>query len=137
MLAASALSRIYAPLAPNAPAISVPEVPARQSSDPIAAEAMQLCTQMLGRYTGDAVLMTGARGGLYLASDALQTWGSALNASLFYESFLEKGQFRPYIEQVPVNLITAPNPAFTGLSALLSPAVPEAGPGAAAPGRLA
>lgn len=135
-LAASALGRLYAALAPTAassPPIAAPDIPGRVASDPVAAETMQLYAQMLGRYAGNAVLMTGARGGLYIAGDALNAWGTAFNACLFYRSFLAKGRFSAYLGAIPVKLITAPDPAFAGLNALLAPADGEA----AAEGRLA
>ena len=94
---------------------------------------MRVHAQMLGRYASDAVLMTGARGGLFFAGDAILEWSDAFDAALFYESFLAKGRFRGYLENVPVSLITAPDPAFTGLAALLANGATET----AAPGRLA
>lgn len=135
-LAASALGRLYAALAPDGPStspIAAPDIPARVGSDPIAAQTMSLYAQMLGRYAGNAVLMTGARGGLYIAGDALQAWGAAFDATLFYRSFLAKGRFSAYLEAIPVKLITTPNPAFAGLTALLAHTEQEA----AAQGRLA
>jgi glucokinase len=120
LLAGDGLARLYDAITGHRNALSPAQIFQRAPTDPEAAGAMAIQTAMWGRFAGDAVLMTGATGGVYLAGGILPAWDKAFDIALFMQHFLNKGQFRGYLEQVPVKLITAPDPAFIGLSSLLS-----------------
>jgi len=119
VLGGTGLSRLYAALNETAPRLTSEQVFDRRNTDPDAAHAITLLTRMLGRFSGDAVLMTGARGGLYFAGGILTAWGDAFDIAAFREAFLNKGRFRSYLEQVPIKLITGTDPAILGVGALL------------------
>jgi glucokinase len=118
-LAGQGLSLLYNAFAPDAEPLTPDQVFDRRNDIPAAAQAFEFSVRTLGRFAGDAVLMTGARGGLYLAGGVMDAWGEALDSALFHSCFVNKGRFRDYLEQVPVFMITAPDPAFLGLIALL------------------
>ena len=121
ILAASGIPRLYAALGPENASASPQDIISRVATDRAAAQTMALYTRLLGRFAGNAVLTTGARGGLYLASDAISAWGGAFDGEHFYRHFLDKGRFAPYMAQIPVSLIPASETALTGLAVLLRP----------------
>ena len=94
---------------------------ARDGSSSIATKAVALFFEILGRTAGDAVLSTGARGGVILAGGILPKNCDLLSESKFVEGFLDKGRMRDYVEDVPVKLL------ITGEAALLGAAHIAAG----------
>lgn len=53
--------------------------------------------------------------------------GARFDASPFRARFEAKGRFAGYLARIPTFVITAPHPAFTGVSRLLARALSEAG----------
>ena len=74
---------------------------------------------MLGRVVGDAVLATGARGGVFLGGGILPKIQDVFLKSAFTERFLEKGRMRDYVEPVPIRLIVRDGAALVGAAAPL------------------
>lgn len=91
---------------------------ARDSSSPVAREAVAAFTGQLGSVAGDLALTLGAKGGVYLAGGILPRWGGLFDRALFRHRFEAKGRFRAYLAPIPVRLITVPDPALIGLAAL-------------------
>ncbi|MBW8882341.1 MAG: glucokinase [Asticcacaulis sp.] len=83
-----------------------------------ARETLALCTGWLAATASDAVLMTGARGGVYLAGSLMALLRDDLDTALFEQRFLAKGRLQPYVADIPVHVITAPEPEMIGLSTL-------------------
>lgn len=90
--------------------------------DKLAQDAVEQFCVFLGRLAGDAALTTGARGGVYLAGGILPSMPDRLVASGFSRAFTQKGVVTPYMEAIPVWLVTHPLPAFVGLRFFAQPA---------------
>jgi glucokinase len=84
-----------------------------------AAEAAAMFSGLLGAAAGNLALTLGARGGVYLAGGVTAAMGAQFDKALFRRRFAEKGRFQAYLAPIPTYLITAPDPAFIGLAALL------------------
>ena len=57
---------------------------------------------------GDAALMFGARGGVYIAGGIVPKLGSRFADSAFRERFEAKGRMRPYLAAIPTYVVTHP-----------------------------
>jgi glucokinase len=93
---------------------------ASEGRDPLAAKALDLFFAMLGSAVGDAVLSTGARGGVVLGGGVVPKNREALSKSDFIERFLAKGRMRGYVEATPIDLIIREGAALVGAAALLA-----------------
>ncbi|MEL6111299.1 MAG: glucokinase [Pseudomonadota bacterium] len=85
---------------------------------PIAQRAVALFCAILGDVAGDAVLSSGARGGVMLGGGILPRIKDLFLASDFAAHFTDKGRMRPYLEGVPVRLIMRDGVALLGAGAL-------------------
>ncbi|MEL7486356.1 MAG: glucokinase [Pseudomonadota bacterium] len=92
---------------------------------PIAVEAVDMFCAILGKAAGDAVLATGARGGVYLGGGILPKIKDVFLRSGFNDCFLDKGRMRSYLEPVPVKMIAKDGAALFGAAAALSGANDE------------
>ncbi len=81
---------------------------------PVAVRAVELFCAMLGSAAGDAVLATGARGGVLLGGGILPKIRDLFLKSAFIDRFLDKGRMRFYVEDVPVHLIIRDGAALVG-----------------------
>lgn len=70
-----------------------------------AVETLSLFCELLGSAAGNFALSYGARGGLYLAGGILPKIREFLVESRFMDRFVDKGDMRPFLEAIPVNLI--------------------------------
>ncbi len=86
---------------------------------PIAVKAVDMFCAMLGSAAGDAVLSSGARGGVVLGGGILPKIREAFLSSAFIDRFLDKGRMRDYVSAVPVRLITRDGAALVGAAAKL------------------
>jgi glucokinase len=99
---------------------------ALDASCPFCVEAVGLFCALLGTVAGDLALTLGARGGIYIGGGVVPRLGELFLRSAFRERFVAKGRFRPWLEQVPTQVIVAPHAALIGASAALD-AVIEVG----------
>ncbi len=90
-------------------------------SYPIAAKAVEMFCGVLGRVVGDAVLSTGARGGVFLGGGILPKIREIFLNSDFVAKFLNKGRMQGYVAAVPVRLIVVDGAALYGAAATLEP----------------
>ena len=79
----------------------------------------QFC-RLLGGFSGNFALATGARGGVYLAGGILPKIQPFLQRSHFAEAFCAKGRFRDWLESIPVMMVVADNPALRGMARLVA-----------------
>lgn len=86
---------------------------------PIAVKAVDMFCALLGAAAGDAVLATGARGGVVLGGGILPKIREIFLKSRFVERFLDKGRMRSYVEDVPINLIIREGAALIGAASRL------------------
>jgi glucokinase len=87
---------------------------ALDGSDPIAVWAMRLFVRILGQTTGDLALITGARGGVYLAGGIPPRILSLLEGDEFLNGFRGKGRFSAAMRNVPVHVVTDPDIGLKG-----------------------
>ncbi|MEM8772426.1 MAG: glucokinase [Pseudomonadota bacterium] len=90
---------------------------------PIAVKAVNMFCELIGRVAGDAVLATGARGGVILGGGILPKIKDVFLTSAFSERFVDKGRMRDYVEATPVKLIVQDGSALFGAAASLSDGV--------------
>lgn len=86
---------------------------------PIAVKAVELFCAVLGAAAGDAVMATGARGGVVLGGGILPKIREIFLKSRFIDRFLDKGRMREYVEDVPVSLIIRDGAALIGAASRL------------------
>lgn len=91
-----------------------------EGGDKRAREAVSLCTGWLAATASDAALMTGARGGIYLAGSLIDVLGDTLDKEAFTDRFQDKGRLSNYVADIPVHIIVASEPEMIGLSTLFS-----------------
>ncbi|AGM40812.1 glucokinase [Spiribacter salinus M19-40] len=89
---------------------------AATAGDAIALEAIDLLTRILGSATGDLMLATGARGGVYIGGGLIPALGKHFDWQAFRTRLQQKGRFDEYLRQIPVWLITHEAPALLGLA---------------------
>lgn len=89
------------------------------AGDPVAIEVLSLFCIWLGRVAGNAVLTTGARGGVYVVGGVIPRFSDFFLASGFADSFCAKGCMSHYLEQVPAWLVTAEYPGLEGAGVAL------------------
>ena len=88
------------------------ESAANGESDSIA--TLQLFAALLGRRAADATLLFGAWGGVYITGGVIQALDKQFDRAAFTEAFLEHKD--GFLEDVPIGLLTAEYPAFSGLA---------------------
>jgi glucokinase len=87
--------------------------------DPLAARSVDMFCAVLGAAVGDAVLATGARGGVVLGGGILPKIQKSFMNSAFVDRFLDKGRMRDYAHGVPIDLIVREGAALLGAARLL------------------
>lgn len=87
--------------------------------DPVATEVLSLFCIWLGRVAGNAVLTTGARGGVYVVGGVIPRFLDFFLASGFADSLGAKGCMSHYFDQIPAWLVTAEYPGLEGAGVAL------------------
>jgi glucokinase len=92
------------------------EIAQRTAADPhsISAQALEKFCNIFGAVAGDIALVSGARGGVFLAGGVAMRNREALKQSRFAERFADKGAMSDYVSGIPVYLITAEHAALKG-----------------------
>lgn len=121
-LAGPGLPRIAAALASLegavAPDWSPADVIAEAGGNRLAERTLRLWLDLLARFCGDIALAFLAEGGVYLAGGILPRVAGLIDGERFHRLFAEHPTHGAWLEQRPVRLITASEPAFIGLAAL-------------------
>ncbi len=91
---------------------------AARAGIPDALSTVHVFTDFFAGVCADAVLTTGARGGLYLTGGVLSGLGAAFEPARFLKRFTDKGRFSGYLADVPVRRITHSQPGLLGLTSL-------------------
>jgi glucokinase len=115
---AASRGEIAEPLAPN-------DVIVRGLSgeDATADEALDLFVAWLGRFAGDAALLLGARGGVYIGGGIAPKILPLLTAGAFREAFEAKGRMQAFLAPIPIYVILAEFAALKGAAASLRTAL--------------
>jgi len=93
---------------------------ALQEADPLCLESIDCFCGMLGSFSANLAVTLGAFGGIYIGGGIVPLMGERFHQSSFRSRFEAKGRFSSYLAQIPTYVITTPNPAFYGVSAILS-----------------
>ncbi len=88
-----------------------------EGTHPVAVKAVNMFCELLGRAAGDAVLATGARGGVILGGGILPKIQDIFLASNFTDCFLDKGRMRGLVDAVPIKMIVKGGAALYGAAA--------------------
>lgn len=88
---------------------------ALEHREPLAGQALELFLRFLGTVAGDLALTLGARAGVFLAGGILPALGDAPERSGLHERFVGKGRYRPWLEEIPLFLITDAQATLYGL----------------------
>lgn len=118
-LAAPGLARLYRALSGREATPEEVTAAALGCSDLQAKAAASAHSAMLGGIAGDLAMSFDARGGVVIAGDLPGRMGPAFDRDAFIRRFTDKGPFAAYLEAIPVSLLDATYPAFTGLAAAL------------------
>ena len=92
---------------------------ALERMDPIAVKALDLFVLWLGRFAGDVALTLGARGGVYIAGGIAPRILPLLADGRFRAAFEAKGRLSPFVEAIPLHVITTPDAALIGAASAL------------------
>ena len=103
-------------------ALLAPEISRRALAHecPICDETVELFCAMLGTVAANLALTLGAKGGIYIGGGIVPRLGERFVQFGFRQRFEQKGRFSHYLSEIPTYVITAENPAFLGVSAMLA-----------------
>jgi glucokinase len=93
---------------------------ALKDKDPLCIETLECFCGMLGSFSANLAVTLGAVGGIYIGGGIVPLMAEWFAKSSFRARFEAKGRFTSYLAQIPTYVITTPNPAFYGVSAILS-----------------
>ncbi|WP_225224248.1 glucokinase [Limnohabitans radicicola] len=120
LLSGSGLELIHQALA-SGPSLSAPEITRRalEQEDAQCLATLDVFCNMLGTAASNLAVTLGALGGIYIGGSIVPRLGEFFDRSGFRQRFEDKGRFRQYVEHIPTYVITAENPTFLGVSAIL------------------
>jgi glucokinase len=75
---------------------------------------LELFCGWLGRLAGNNVLTLGARAGVYIVGGVIPRFAEFFKNSRFVQNFRDKGIMSPYLQNIPVWLVTAEYPGLVG-----------------------
>jgi glucokinase len=96
---------------------------AEAGRDEIAIKTVDIFLGMLGGFAGNVALTYGALGGVYIGGGIVPRLAWRIANSPFRARFEAKGRFQQYLSEIPTYLITAENPTFFGVRAILDEAL--------------
>ncbi|MEW6760171.1 MAG: glucokinase [Pseudomonadota bacterium] len=105
-----------------APELTPADIVARALSgaDALSREAVDCFCGMLGTVAANLAVTLGAQGGIYIGGGVVPKLGAYFADSPFRARFEKKGRFSAFTARIPTWVITAPYPALSGASAILS-----------------
>lgn len=87
---------------------------ALEQSDALANETLDLFVDIYGAQAGNLALTAGATGGVYIAGGIAPKIISKLTDGRFLRAFCGKGKMSPYVETIPVQVVTNPDVGLIG-----------------------
>ena len=120
---AASRGEIAEPLAPN-------DVVTRGLSgdDATAAETLDLFVAWLGRFAGDAALLLGARGGVYIGGGIAPKILPLLTSGAFRQAFEAKGRMQAFLAPIPIYVILDEFAALKGAASAFRAALAAGSP---------
>lgn len=85
------------------------------AGDTAAADSFDMVCRLLGTVAANLALTVGAFGGIYIAGGVLPRHADRFAGSGFRARFEDKGRYGDYLKRIPTFLVTAREPALTGL----------------------
>lgn len=125
VLSGPGLLRLYrglATLRAAQPACATPEevsAAGLEGGDALASEALRLFARLLGRFAGDLALVFDARA-VFIAGGIAPKIAATLAQGEFRAAFERKAPFERSMQVVPTYLVADPDPALTGLEAIVA-----------------
>jgi glucokinase len=92
----------------------------RDRSCRLAGDTLELFARLLGRFAGDLALAFEAAGGVFIAGGIAPRLTDVLDSGAFRTAFENKAPHDGWAAGVPTSVITDPEPALRGLTALVS-----------------
>lgn len=80
---------------------------------------VEMFLNLLASYAGDAALVYGSRGGMFVGGGIITRLLPLLDRPSFLSHFRAKGRLEPYLAAMPLSVITNPVPALIGCAAYL------------------
>jgi glucokinase len=93
---------------------------ALDEKDALCLEVLECFCGMLGGAAANLAVTLGAFGGIFIGGGIVPRIADLFAQSDFRARFEAKGRFTEYLAQIPTYVITTPNPAFLGVSKILS-----------------
>lgn len=84
---------------------------------PICDETIRIFTAILGAECGNLALKFKATGGVYVGGGMIPKMLNVLDLDEFRRAYTEKGRFKGFVANIPIYLITHPQPAIVGAAA--------------------
>jgi glucokinase len=100
-----------------------------KGQDKICKEALDLFCGIFGGVAGNLAMTLGAFGGIYIGGSIVPQLGKYFDQSPFRRSFEAKGRFASYVGNIATYVITADNPTFVGVAAILDAQLRRRGTG--------
>ncbi|MCJ8313696.1 MAG: glucokinase [Saccharospirillaceae bacterium] len=102
--------------------LTAPEISnqALDQTDKLCEEALEVFCSVLGTFAGDAALMYGAKGGIYIAGGIIPRFLEYFEKSKFRASFENKARFSEYNSGIPTYVILNDQPGLLGSAAVLN-----------------
>ena len=111
------LSRLHAALHNHTDRISPDEIQRDAAmGDDQSTSTVNVFSALLGRRAADAALLFGAWGGVFLAGGVVKALANCFDRDAFHEEFSKHE--KEFLKDVPVGILTAEYPAFSGLAYL-------------------
>jgi glucokinase len=98
--------------------------------DATAAETLDLFVAWLGRFAGDAALLLGARGGVYIGGGIAPKILPLLTSGAFRQAFEAKGRMQAFLAPIPIYVILAEFAALKGAASAFRAALAGGSPAA-------
>ncbi|WOG29107.1 glucokinase [Endozoicomonas sp. 8E] len=95
-------------------------VQALEDQDSLAYEVLDHFFEILGNTAGNAALVLGARGGVYIAGGIIPRVKTLFARGTFRKAFENRDKMRDYMSGIPTWLILSENPGLTGAAAYLN-----------------
>jgi glucokinase len=80
----------------------------------VCVEALDVFLGVLGDEAANLALKTGARGGVFVTGGIAPRLLSLVQSGRLYAAFVDKGRFRTWLEEIPLFLVTHPDPGLLG-----------------------
>lgn len=103
-----------------AQALEAAQIVEQAARCPLCAETVECFSAMLGGFAGNVAVMLNAAGGVYIGGGVVPKMGKMFDVQAFRRRFEAHGRYAAYLANIPIFLIDAEFPAFTGVSAILA-----------------